>query len=623
MPRKTSQTDHASRDFLPVTAVLAAGLIATVFAFVAVRGYYTNADRQQFQRDAAYYGATFKSEVDRHVTSLAAIRAFVSASHNVSRWGFSAFARQILPQNSGFKAVLWLPHLAREDRKAFEAKLQNDGLYGLRLRELTAAGQLVNARNRPAYLPVAYVEPFEGNGSLIGVDLSNSPIYAPLFQAAQRTGRAAASAPIAHALVEGAQGPIALVVFPLNRTAGGRGPGSTPEGYALGVLQLNRVIEDVIGTHAPIQAVIGYGVQGSPQFFLPGQRVQASHRWFSEAAFHTVIPVTLADRQFLLALRAMPGPGNRMTRLYVPAGAALLVIALTALLVQSMLTTALGKRKVERAVVARTAQLREVNRILHEEVEQRRQTEAALTIAKDRAESASRAKSAFLATMSHELRTPLNAIIGFSDLLANGLPVPPERSHDYLHEINDNGIRLLDLIGDILEITQMDTEPVTAGEPVFLPDLSAAVMAKMQPLADKAGVALQCSVPDSLPLLLAESKRLQKALLHLVSNAVKFTPKGGWARMAAHAGADGVVIEVSDNGAGMPPEAQAQIAGLFSQFDAGLARRHEGTGLGLAFVRRVADHHDAALRISSKLGEGTQVSLAFPVHRVVKTAEVA
>src|SRR5689334_443373 len=145
------RNQHRLTDFLPVSALAAAGLVLSVSVFLVLRGYYLSADRQQFQSDAAYYGGAFKSDVERHVTSLAAIHAFVSASHDVNRWEFSAFAHQILPQNSGFKAVLWLPQVSQQQRKTFETNLQRDGLYGLKLRELTGAGQLVNADERASY----------------------------------------------------------------------------------------------------------------------------------------------------------------------------------------------------------------------------------------------------------------------------------------------------------------------------------------------------------------------------------------------------------------------------------------------------------------------------------------
>ena len=166
MSSNRTRIQYALADFLPIAAVVSIGMVLSVIAFFLVRGYYIGADSQQFERDTAYYSSSFKGDVARHVNSMAAIRAFVSASHDVNRWEFSSFAHQILPQNSGFKAVLWLPHIGQPQRKAFEAGLEKDGLYGLRLRQLTQAGELVNAGARDAYLPVAYVEPFESSGSL-------------------------------------------------------------------------------------------------------------------------------------------------------------------------------------------------------------------------------------------------------------------------------------------------------------------------------------------------------------------------------------------------------------------------------------------------------------------------
>src|SRR5262249_41622709 len=158
----------------PIAAVVTIGVVLSLTVFFTVRGAFVSADRDQFQRDAAFYGTTFKSAMERHVNSLAAIHAFVSSSHDVNRWEFSNFAHQILPQNSGFKAVLWLPEVGAKDRAGFEAELQRDGLFGLTLRELTDAGALISAGARDNYLPVAYVEPFEVSGQLIGVDLAHN-----------------------------------------------------------------------------------------------------------------------------------------------------------------------------------------------------------------------------------------------------------------------------------------------------------------------------------------------------------------------------------------------------------------------------------------------------------------
>jgi signal transduction histidine kinase len=225
--------------------------------------------------------------------------------------------------------------------------------------------------------------------------------------------------------------------------------------------------------------------------------------------------------------------------------------------------------------------------------------------------------------MSHELRTPLNAVIGFSSMLIDQPDTSREKTHDYLSEINGSGARLLDLINDILEITQMDTETHKADELVYLPDIADAVIEKMRPHAAMVEVSLCNVVDDGTPALHGDSKRLQKALMNLVSNAIKFTPKDGEAVLSAAMGPDGLTIEVRDNGMGMLPGEAAKVIDLFSQADNSLSRRHDGVGLGLTFVRRVADLHDARLEISSVPGEGTAIRMIMPLARIVPAREVA
>jgi signal transduction histidine kinase len=626
------------RDFLPLTAVFAIGLALAVSTFGAVRGHYQNLDQQQFRRNATYYSTSFKDDVARHVTSLAAIRAFVSASKSVTRWEFSNYAAQILPQNLGFRAVLWVPSVPLKTRQSYEASLQDDGLYGLGIGELTDDGRIIAAASRKSYLPISFIEPFDGNDNLVGLDLSQLPRFAGVFRAAEQSGHVAASAPMSQALVAGTRGPTVLLAFPLRPNVAKAEDDDVaampPQGYALGILQLQTLIQDAIGpSGAPVEAAVAYQETPRGPALVFGSdaaaRPSTAADWFKDATFHQQVPFDIAGRHFLLALRSV-GAADAMTRIYVPAGACLLVLALTALLAQNMGTTILRKQLVEQAVIARTAQLRAANETLRDEVEQRRQAEAALRVAKDKAESASRAKSFFMATMSHELRTPLNSIIGFSSILAQREAGPQPQQQDYANEILGSGRRLLDLINDILDLTQMDSAAAESDALVYLPDCIAAIAADAQPSAAMAGITLKVSLPDQLPPLYGDSKRLSKALAHLVSNAVKFTAAGGAAVIGAHRGpADTVIVEVIDTGVGMPPEAQDKIRDVFSrrevfsQYDGRLGRRYEGVGLGLTYVGKVAELHDAQLEVKSETGKGTRIRLIFQRARFARNLEVA
>ena len=462
-----------------------------------------------------------------------------------------------------------MPNIPRSGRQAYEAALQQDGLYGLRIRELTQGGNIVDAGDRPSYLPVSYVEPFDGNAALVGLDLSALGDFSPLFQDAGRSGKVAASAPVTRSLVAGTHGPVILLAFPLSPDAAS----TSPQGYALGVLQVQSLIDEAMGASpGPVQAAIAYAPDAqAPALVFAGGKPQALEAWFQGAVFHQSVKFDIAGRHYLLVLRTMDA-ADPITSLYVPLGAALLVIALAALLAQNMSTTLLRKRFVERAVVARTAQLRAANESLRDEVEQRRQAEAELRIARDRAESANRAKSSFMATMSHELRTPLNAIIGFSSLMAQGpsgaKSADDGRETDYAQEILGSGQRLLSLINDILDVTQMDSSaPGDADTLVYLSDCILSVVSDAQPAAREAGVSLQAAIADGLPAIYGDSKRLTKALAHLVANALKFTPRGGSAVASAQLDNTGhLVFDMIDTGVGMPAEAKDKIRQAKTQF---------------------------------------------------------
>jgi signal transduction histidine kinase len=345
--------------------------------------------------------------------------------------------------------------------------------------------------------------------------------------------------------------------------------------------------------------------------------------WLGAAHLSHSTGVDIGGSSFQLLLRSTSHQ-DQVTAIYVPGGAALLVIALTSLLAQSMFTAVMRKRLIEQAVVARTGELRTANETLRGEIEQRRKAETELRVARDRAERASRAKSSFLSIMSHELRTPLNAIIGFSSLLADRESAA-QHQEEYANEILDGGQRLLAIVNDILDLTEMMSKPDQPVEGlVYLGDCIAAVIAERQPAARAAGVTLKAVMPSDLPALRGDSRRISRALSHLVSNAIKFAPEGGTAVIAARQESDGsLVLEVTDNGGGMTAETQEKIREAFSQSDSRLGRRHEGLGLGLTYVSRVAEFHHAKFELVSEAGTGTRARLAFAPYRLARALEVA
>ncbi len=244
--------------------------------------------------------------------------------------------------------------------------------------------------------------------------------------------------------------------------------------------------------------------------------------------------------------------------------------------------------------------------------------------AKRAAEAANRSKSEFLANMSHELRTPLNAIIGFADIIRKEMfgPVGTPQYKEYADDIAMSGGSLLQIINDILDMSKIEAGRLELrDDQVDVAAVVAGCRRLISARAEEADVTLECPNLPNLPHLRADELRIKQILLNLLSNAVKFTPPGGHITVTAGLLPEGEFeIAVTDTGIGMSSE-QIQIAlEPFRQLDNSLARRSQGTGLGLPLVRAFTELHGGRLRIHSTPGRGTTIAIRLPLSRVVKPA---
>jgi signal transduction histidine kinase len=261
--------------------------------------------------------------------------------------------------------------------------------------------------------------------------------------------------------------------------------------------------------------------------------------------------------------------------------------------------------------------------ITYADITEEKRVEADLRRAKDEAELASRSKTEFLANMSHELRTPLNAIIGFSDILMGQIfgPLGDQRYGDYARDIRDSGLHLLTLINDVLDVSKVEFGKVELiEEAVDIVAIAASCARLMRDRADTAGIRLVQDLASDLPLLQGDSRRLKQILLNLLSNAVKFTPSGGRVAIRAAAGADGFRLIIEDTGIGIAKQDLDKAMRPFGQIDSRLARKYQGTGLGLPLARSMAELHGGRLEIDSTPGHGTVATLWLPAHRALSRA---
>jgi cell cycle sensor histidine kinase DivJ len=249
------------------------------------------------------------------------------------------------------------------------------------------------------------------------------------------------------------------------------------------------------------------------------------------------------------------------------------------------------------------------------DVSDRKRQEQALETAHAESERANAGKSRFLATMSHELRTPLNAIIGFSEMLSNdGIELSGARRAEYAKLINDSGRHLLSVVNGILDMSKMESGNFEITPEPFSPVPVIAGCCDLLTLkAQNAGVTLAMQVPDDLPDIVADRRALSQVVINLVSNAIKFTDRGG--RVTVSAVRDGafLLVSVEDTGVGIGEDDLPRLGEAFFQARASYDRRHDGTGLGLSIVKGLVRLHGGTTDIRSRLGEGTRVSVRLPL----------
>ena len=243
--------------------------------------------------------------------------------------------------------------------------------------------------------------------------------------------------------------------------------------------------------------------------------------------------------------------------------------------------------------------------------------------ARRRAEGANVSKSRFLATMSHELRTPLNAILGFSEVMKTELlgPIQNASYREYAGNIHDSGKHLLHLINEILDLSRIEAGRYElTEEPVRLSAIVQDCHRLLKLRAESKGLTLVLELASPLPQLWADERALRQICLNLMSNALKFTPRGGRVTVSVKAAVDGgQMLVVRDTGPGIPKDEIPKVMQAFGQGSLAHQNAEGGTGLGLSIVNSLVGLHGGTFELLSELRKGTAAIVALPRARVLQT----
>lgn len=233
------------------------------------------------------------------------------------------------------------------------------------------------------------------------------------------------------------------------------------------------------------------------------------------------------------------------------------------------------------------------------------------------AEEARRAKEEFVANVSHELRTPLNMIIGFSEIITQnprlyGRELPPQLLAD-IEVIQRNSKHLASLVDDVLDLSRTEAGRLAlVREKISLREIIGAALTAVMPLFQSKGLSLTMDVPEDLPLVYCDKTRIRQVIINLLSNAGRFTERGG-AHVSARVEDQTVVISVADTGPGIPKEDQERIFEPFEQYDGSISRLYGGSGLGLAISRRFVELHGGKMWVESEVGKGSTFYARLPI----------
>ncbi len=596
--------------------ILVGGLIIACIGFVNTWNQRQKAWFGELEQEALEDTLILSGELEVVKRELMGIVSLYDSSQFVTWEDFQTYVRPILKNHNFIRRFEWVPKVLHNERNEYERSTQTSGIEGFKFLSRGPQNAFVTREKADVYYPIFYIEPFQGNESILGFDLSTQKDFFKYLEESLNTGKPLATQKI-QSPTDNSPTPEIAIVAPFYE---GKKIPETQEirhkklkGFVIGIYRIKDMID---------QMVAPYLAKGMSLSIYQTATTEEKDLLFGNPLENPALEiknvVNIAGRRWLLVWQATKDfkNGSNKSSAFWVAGSLFAFFIFISIIFEMM---ASRTRLVEKQVKTRTEELTTANIHLKREIRAREQAEVKLHTAKEEAELANRAKSVFLANMSHEIRTPMNAILGYAQLLEGKIPKDSEPQKQ-LKKILNSGDHLMQIINDILQLSKIEAGKVDLTlANLNLYQLIKDIITIIRPLCQEKNLALnlEANIPNPL-WVKGDEMKIKQALINLLGNAVKFTDIGSITLKIESKGENVYGFEVQDSGRGIAKEYKQTI---FNPFEQGQNMKKSGTGLGLAIFKKQIELMQGTWGFNTELGKGSRFYFELRLPEAEKKME--
>jgi len=614
--------------YLPVALVAVTGLLIAISAFKQSLSWEKSQVEIAFSEASQDRILVIQREFRHALGIVQDIASFFEASEVIDRREFRKFVGPALKNQAGIKLLEWVPAVLDEDRPTFIKQAQQS-FPPYQIKDVDHSGKLTESHSHPVYYPVLYIQPYQGNKDVLGLNMGDDPNVLALLKEAEiaRSLQVSRGLPINDETREKTGVMVVVPVFFRNESLD-EVPHDLPpriRGFAIGVFYIDDIVERALESlrsgGVDLHFYQNHSAQGEELLYTHfsrqrGGSVLGAEADISDVSYTQLIPI--GTQQWEVVCKPAPGKFQTETRdsWVIFSGG----IAFTILLIIYLVTIVGRARQVKLEVEERTSQLQEAIQALNWEVVERRSAEQELQSLNETLESSVAHRTAeaerkaqyleqFAYVTSHDLKAPLRAVSNLAEWIEEDLTDKLDDASKYqLTLLRDRVRRMHDLIEGLLEYSRVGGA-TDAEEQIDSRELVTEIIDTLSPPAG-----FKVKVKGEMPTLYADRLQLGQVFSNLISNSLKHHGGAkGKIRVSGETLAENYQFCVCDDGQGIAPEYHDKVFMMFQILES--SDFESSTGIGLALVKKIVEEHGGTIRLESALGEGACFHFTWPKKR--------